>query len=246
MALSKQKFYEYSGYTSDNINPLAVDYFLSVFNTRLEQALGYRFTTVAQTESDKHNYYAENNYTAQSFISIGAWQESGLTLKLGSRDQSEETSLSSTALVLGKDYELFRFASGYSRIPTAITTAVNPVVAVKLLCTRMTTSDMLRVYGTWGFSNSLPKDLEYFLYIALKNALEINQSSSDSFVAGGSGLGGGAAVSIREYTTAVTFASSQVTYDAAKQYFENFLNTPTAYQMLMPYRISFTQQITQI
>lgn len=238
MALTKTNFYNYSGYNSTTVNDLAVDYLLSTFQELLEEQLGYVFSLLNVVEEDKHNFFVENT-DFQEFISIGAWQDSGLTIKKGEYDKSNLSALTTSPLILGQDYELFRFKTGFKKLPKSLAKA-NPAVAIKLYCP-LYHNEFLRIYGTWGFSNGLPADLEYLIYTALKNAIEYNDSTGKNFENGGSGGGSGSVSSIREYTTSVTFSSSEKSQDFARNYFLDFLNTPNARAIIARYELQFNQ-----
>lgn len=238
MSLTKTSFYNYSGYSASTVNDQAVDYFLTTFQELIEEKLGYVFSINAVTESDKFNYFVKNT-DYQNFIIIGAWQESGLTIKQGSYDDSNSTNIVGDPLVEGQDYELFRFKTGYQKLPASLGKD-NPVVAIKLYC-NILEGEFLRIYGNWGFSNGLPDDLCYLLYTALKNAIEYNDSTTNSFLAGGSGAGGGAVEKIKEYTTAVDFSRDEESRAFARNYFLDFLNSPNATKLMNKYLINFEQ-----
>lgn len=245
MTFTAQDFYSISGYCNSDISNESVEFFLEAFFDIVNRSLGYKFTTATVTESDKINYPIENYLIGQNFVSITPWQEAGLTVKIGDITESNEPTLASPPLVLGKDYDLFRFATGFQKLPPTVIKD-NPVVAIKLLNTSLWSSSMLRVYGTWGFSNTIPSDIKMFIYTSLKIALEINTSSTNSLQSGGSGISSGAISLVQEYTTKIEFnkASSEL-LGSLLTYFTDVMSTDSAQALLLPYKIQFTGQIFQ-
>lgn len=238
MSLTKTAFYNYSGYSDSTVNGQAVDFFLSNFQEQIEERLGYVFSINQVQESDKFNYFKENT-DYQSFITIGAWQAENLTIKKGSGSDSELSTLTSDVLVLGTDYYLYKFKTGLQKLPSTLNKD-NPVVGVCLDCP-LSGDDFLRIYGNWGYSNGLPDDLCMLIYTAVKNAIEYNDSTTNSFLAGGSGSGSGAISEIKEYTTQVKFETNDSILESARNYFLDFLSSPHAIRLLNRYMLKFNQ-----
>jgi hypothetical protein len=243
MALTVEEFYNISGYTNTNISQASVEFFLSSFTEIIEKNLGYRLTTATVVEADKINYPAQNKIIAQSFFSVGAWQEAGLVVKVGSVFDSDLNTLTSSPLILGVDYDLFRFVTGFQRLPPTIVKP-NPVVGIKLLGRALSPSYMLRLYGTWGFDVDIPLDIKMLIYTSLKTALEINQAGTTYLQAGGGGLSSGSLAMVQEYTTKVQFNQNDL-LTPLLEYFTDFLSTKAAQTVLMPYKISFDSQLYQ-
>lgn len=245
MALTAKDFYAISGYCNSDLSYESVQFFLDAFTDTVNRSLGYRLVTAPVTESDKINYPAENYLIAQNFFSVGAWQETGLTVKIGDVEDSNKSVLPNDVLVLGQDYDVFRFATGFQRLPPTVNQD-NPVVGIKLINEALSPNTMLRLYGTWGFSNTMPNDIKMFIYTSLKTALEINTSGTNALQSGGSGLSSGAIALVQEYTTRVEFnKSSSNLLGYLLTYFTDIMATDAARSVLLPYKIQFTQQIFQ-
>lgn len=241
MALTKTAFYAYSGLSSSDVNDNAATYFLATFQEILEKKLGYRFSLQPVVETDRLNEVNDSTAPLQ-FVKVGAWQESGLSVKKGCHDETETSTLSSDPLVEGQDYLLFRYESGYKRLPLGITKP-NPVVGIKLLCGYLGNGDFLRLYGTWGFSNAIPVDLEYFLYTALKNAIQFNDSDTNGHLES-DGAAIGAVKAIKDQTTSITFGGGgDQAYAYARDYFTNFIDSPAGQKALAPYLMSLEKTI---
>jgi len=245
MPFSTQEFYAVSGYCNNDIPTEAVEFYLASFSEMVEKALGYRLTTAPVVELDKINYPSNNHVIAQNFFSIGAWQEAGLTIKIGKIDETDSNIVSGSPLVLGTDYDVFRFATGYQKLPPSIVRS-NPVVGIRLLHRALPEDYMLRIWGTWGFGTDIPQDIKMFIYSSLTIALEVNQAGTNSLQSGGSGLASGAVAGIQEYTTKIEFnKSSSNLLGFLLTYFTDMMSTDAARSILLPYKIQFKQQIYQ-
>lgn len=240
MSITKEEFYNYSGYNSTTVNDLAVDFFLTSFQESLEKKLKYQFSLATVLETDKFNYFSENS-NGEDFILINAWQEDNLTFKISGVENKEVDTLSESPLD-ASEYQVFRVLTQYSKLPTSVIPRPNPVVAIKLK-EKLLPNQFLRVYGTWGYSEGMPASLRFLIYTALKNAIEYNESTTKSLLSGGSGAGGGAVQSVKTYTTSVMFISNLEAQDSAKAYFLNFLDTPYSHLVLKQYTNYFEKMI---
>lgn len=108
---------------------------------------------VSVVESDCQNYSTANTF-GTNFVPIGAWQETGLTIKKTSLENSHKTTLSESQLTLGNDYALWYGFKG-RKIPGKNM----PVTAIKLY-RGLFQGEVLRVYGTYGWQEGYPADIK--------------------------------------------------------------------------------------
>jgi hypothetical protein len=112
-------------------------------------------TTV--TEANCINYKTQN-YNGSDFISISAWQPTGLTIKLTDEENQNLASLTESPLVLGQDYILWYGFKG-DKIPGLTL----PVTAIKLISRGISRSQILRIYGTYGWQAGYPLEVQQAL-----------------------------------------------------------------------------------
>jgi hypothetical protein len=131
------------------------------------------------TEADCINYFPVGS-RGLSFISIGAWQPTGLTFKITDTKNKDLASLTETALVLGTDYTLWYGKNG-NKTPGK----TEPVTAIKLLNKYLGTNECLRVYGTYGWSTDFPNDIKPILIRIISDlASEANSIAQSDGVGG--------------------------------------------------------------
>lgn len=130
-------------------------------------------------ESDCINYFPVGT-NGLYFISIGAWQPTGLSFKITDEKNKDLVSLTETALVLGTDYTLW-----YGKNGTKTPGKTEPVTAIKLLNRGVSTNQCLRVYGTYGWSTDYPADIKYILIRIISDL-----ASEAMNVASNDGMGG--------------------------------------------------------
>jgi hypothetical protein len=131
------------------------------------------------TQADCINYFPVGS-RGLSFISIGAWQPTGLTFKITDTKNKDLASLTETALVLGTDYTLWYGKTG-SKTPGK----TEPVTAIKLLNKYLGTDECLRVYGTYGWSTEFPNDIKPILIRIISDlASEANSIAQSDGVGG--------------------------------------------------------------
>ena len=131
-----------------------IDIVTTEADLQLNNIFASPFSTV--TEADCQNYGTQNTF-GSSFISIGAWQKTGLTLKKTTKDKSETTSLSETPLTLGSDYNLW-FGFKGKKIPSLNL----PVTGIQLSC-KLGLNEVLRVYGIYGWQQGYPSGVKQAL-----------------------------------------------------------------------------------
>lgn len=239
MAITKEQFYSYSGYSDETVNGSAVDFFLYTFQEMVEQELNFVFSLNSVLEEDKYNFFAKNS-DSQNYITIGAWQESGLTIKKGSYPDEQAGTLLSDPLVEGVNYRIYRALTGFEKTPV---NKDNPVICIYLFTPLIANIEFVRVYGVWGYSNGVPKDIAYLLYTAIKNAVEYNDSTTQSLLSGGGGASGGAIQKIKEYTTQTDFVIDVDSRNFARNYFLDFLSTENAQKILRKYKVKIKQSV---
>lgn len=126
------------------------------------------------SEADCINYTTQN-FNGSNFISISAWQPTGLTIKLAGEEDQNLASLTETPLVLGEDYTLWYGFKG-GKIPGKTL----PVTAIKLLYRRLCRREILRVYGTYGWQAGYPLDLQQALANVIVSLANYAQNSNIS------------------------------------------------------------------
>lgn len=179
--------------------------------------------TIAETA--KQNYYISNS-TGSDFVPIGAWQETGLNIKLTNRDNANTATLSESPLALGKDYDVFVGFYG-TRIPGIS----QPVTAIKLLNRRLYPNEVLRVYGTYGWQAGYPIDLK----VAIINV--IMDLSSVAYNQATSGLPTGL-TRIKSMTTEME-TSDEVAKDMRKE--RDFMQNPMLSRLIFKYQKILTE-----
>jgi hypothetical protein len=214
MSLTVSSFLTYSGYTSENVN---IDYLTRLLDTIseiIEEELGTLFTLVEinSVNPDPMFRYIDVPGHNLDFIRIGAWQATGLNISIGTYG-TQVPSL--TNLVLNRDYTLKYYQD------RALPGHANPVVAIRLIgnqyggyysgwyggSNKLDAESFLRITGTLGWSNGLPKRLEDLIYEIVKTKLERNQNMTQS---------GGKGVANSEKSVRLTFSYSSGSEDLNK------------------------------
>jgi hypothetical protein len=181
-------------------------------------------TTV--TESNCINYKTQN-YNGSNFISISAWQPGSLTIKLTDEKNQNLASLTETALVLGEDYTLWYGFKG-QKIPGLTL----PATAIKLLNRRLGYSEILRVYGTYGWQVGYPLELQQ----ALSNVI----ISLANFANNNTLLG---ATRVKDLSTEIEF--SDILAEKLRDQARLLLNDPAFSNIVAKY-LNATQQTVTI
>lgn len=145
MALSlidKTTLYGYMGITSSDVNDTYVTALVAAVNAMAEQYLGDIF----ELQESQTVKYEANNHPV--FIVIGAWQETGLVVKRGHREDESDLD----TLTKGEDYDLVKLDNDYPN-------RTAPIVAIKLVGAGLTDREFLQIEGTQGYLDSVPAEL---------------------------------------------------------------------------------------
>lgn len=186
------------------------------------------FSTVA--EGDCQNYQTQNA-SGSNFISIGAWQDSNITIKKAQYDKEQEAVLTESALELGKDYTYWYGFSG-RKIP-----GINlPVTAVKLSCP-IGRYEFLRVYGTYGWQQGYPADVRQ----ALVNVI-ISLAGYANSTAQYGGLSG--ITRVKDMTTEVEVGETMA--QQLREQARSFLNDPVFFGIIQKYRYATNEGLSVI
>lgn len=182
------------------------------------------------TEADCQNYGTQNTF-GSSFISIGAWQKTGLTLKKTTKDKSEITSLSETPLTLGSDYNLWYGFKG-KKIPS-----INlPVTGIQLSY-KLGLNEILRVYGTYGWQAGYPSDVKQ----ALVNVI-ISLAGYANSTAQFGGING--MTRVKDMTTEVEIDAGMA--EQLRTQARSFLNDPVFQEIITKYNLVTEETISVI
>lgn len=139
----------------------------NIVSEEIDIALNNIFASPLATvlETDKVNYSTANT-SGSTFISIGAWQEDGLTIKIAENTKAHTDTLTEDTLVLGTDYNLWYGWQGNKIIGKTL-----PVTRIQLLKKRLSRNEIVRVYGTYGWQAGYPNDvLEAIAQVAVELA----------------------------------------------------------------------------
>lgn len=162
---------------SDELIQQYMDIVTEMVNEDLDNIFPETFPTI--TEADCINYFPVGS-RGLSFISIGAWQPTGLTFKITDSKNKDVASLTETPLILGTDYTLW-----YGKNGTKTPGKTEPVTAIKLLNKYLATNECLRVYGTYGWSTEYPADIKPILIRIISDL-----ASEANSIAQSDGMGG--------------------------------------------------------
>jgi hypothetical protein len=205
-----------------------IDIVTEVADLELNNIFPNPLPTIA--ESDCINYGTENTF-GSNFISIGAWQETGLTIKQTTKDKQHDNVLSENPLTIGKDYTFW-----YGKTGKKIPGKTLPVTAVKLTC-GLQKYEILRVSGTYGWATTYPADIKTILSnVVISLATYANNTSLNGGVSGLS--------RIRDMTTEI-----EMSEDMAKQLRDqarNFLLDPAYSDIITSYKYATEQTISII
>lgn len=227
-AFTFEQFVQRTGANIATLNQEQVEYYIETFTDMLDNALGYIFTTTAVEESDLINYGTENQY-GSTFVSIGAWQESGLTIKRVNYDEFHTASLTQTALTLGSDYRLYYSPNG-TKIPGQ-TQAITAIILFHALKRR----EGLRVYGTHGYSNGYPTDAQNLILAmvnkVIKYASTLNRTNSPVLP-----------LSEKDLSSSITL--QQVNIDDLETIYYNYLNSDEGQRIIRKYQLLTQETIS--
>jgi len=185
-------------------------------------------TVVAET--DKINYSTQNTF-GSNFILISAWQESGLTIKRTSQDNQHTATLTESPLVLGTDYTLWYGFKGY-KIP-AMTL---PITAIKLNF-GLSSSEVLRVYGTYGWQAGYPNDVQQVIANVVVSLSGYATSQANN--GGETGY-----TRIKSMTTEIEMSEAMA--EKTRNEARDFLKDPALQSILNKYLLATQQSITII
>jgi hypothetical protein len=217
----------------DSISDGLLTKYLEIVTTEADLQLNNIFADplTPVVESDCINYKTQNA-NGSNFISISAWQQTGLTIKLTDEENQNLASLTESPLVLGQDYILWYGFKG-SKIPGKTL----PVTAIKLLCRKLHRSEILRVYGTYGWQISYPLELQQ----ALANVI-VSLASYANAQAELNGISGQRR--IKDLTTEIEFSDEMS--KLLREQAQLLMNNPSFVGIIAKYTNIFEQTVTVI
>lgn len=217
-----------TGQLPDALLQKYIDIVTSEADLAFENIFANPLSTV--TEADCINF-TTNNTWGSSYVAIRAWQETVLTIKRIRIDDQHKTSLAEVPLVLGDDYALYYGWKG-NKIPGKPL----PVTNIILFC-RLHPSEVLRVYGTYGWQAGYPKDVEAIItQIIADMAMYAQQYVSTGGVT--------ALTRIKSMTTELEQGSQLA--EKLRNYARNFMDDPAYQAILNKYRNVTENQLTVI
>jgi len=193
---------------------------------QIEREIGTLFNLVQVDESNPDPFYRKRDLrgTNMDIRSIGAWQPSNLNISIGCLGYPTFSNL-----VIGSDCELIPFGGLFlpgKQIPV-IAIHFNRIVR---------DSEIIRITGTYGFSNGWPADLEMMLYNIIKTKFNLNNHTS-KFGSEGQIL------ELRSQSLTVRKELSEGGKDYATNMANSIMNVPEIKKTLNTYKNMLRQQI---
>lgn len=206
--------------------------YIDIVTTEADLALKNIFASPFSviTEANCINYETQNTF-GSNFISIGAWQKTGLTIKKTTKDKKEIASLSETPLTLGSDYNFWYGFKG-KQIP-----GLNlPVTAIQLTC-KLAYGEVLRVYGTYGWQQGYPSGVKQ----ALVNVI-ISLAGYANSTAQFGGING--ITRVKDMTTEIEMDAGMA--EQLRIQARNLLNDPVFQEIVNKYNLVTEESISVI
>lgn len=229
MAITVTEVRNLTFYTTSQVSDSQIQSYLDYVEGMINQDLGNIFTTTTITEADCYNYETNNTH-GSLVISIGAWQESGLSVKRIDIEDKHNTAPADNTLTLGTDYVL-HYAINNQKIPTV----TNPVTAIELISWGLHRHELLRVWGTYGWGNDYPSDVKYMIIQLVGDLLGYALSKSRY---GGAGV----AKSEKDLTSQVTYELPSA--NNLRDYLLNIYSNPSYQDILLKYRMLTQNSLT--
>lgn len=228
LTLAQFKTYANYDFTFTSNQDAFVSWVLEGINDQIEAEVGgiFNLTQVDSTSSDPDFKYLDYKGHNMSVVTIGAWQPGNLTVQVGSiTDPANLTTCS-----LNSDYTLIRFYS--NMLPGRS----NPVTAIRFNGI-VTGTTLIRVTGTYGFSNGLPFDLESLLYNAVKSKFNLNNETTENPYTG-------RVDSLRSETLSESYEVRDEDAGYARKITMNIMAVPVIRSTLNKYKQSFNQVVS--
>lgn len=153
-----------------------ISWYIDSLDNWLTREVGALFTLTNSTQK----YWGTHG--GESFIQVGAWQSSGLTIKRG-----QQNSTTPSDLILNKDYYLVK-----------VPNETEPVYGIRLACP-LADFEFIEVSGNKGWSADIPFDLQVAMDGMITSQIQKVISSSQGINSGNAAAG---------YTTIQTEESS--------------------------------------
>jgi len=187
------------------------------------------FTVV--TEADCINYGTQNTF-GTNFVSIRAWQDELLTIKLIDVTKASETTLTEPILEIGKHYRLWYGKNG-SKIPGLAL----PVTHIELFG-GLGSSQLLRVAGKYGWQVGYPEDVKNALISIIVDVANYANNFANTANSGSNE----AIIRIKSLSTEKQADVQLLTM--LRDQTKNFMNNPLYLFILSKYRSLTTQGFT--
>ena len=153
--LSKVDFYNYTGFTSTDINDLLLAKIIDNSNSIINKGLGELFNF----QTDYVKYFQPSN--SKSVFAIGWWQRTALAVSL--IKNGNETVLNETNYIL-------KYEDDHEKV-------FGLVLRYQNLCEK----DEIKLKGTFGYSNGFPEELNFLsieIYKIIKKAILEDQNET--------------------------------------------------------------------
>jgi hypothetical protein len=199
-------------------------YLLTQINDIIQQEIGVLFSLVSvnSLQANPDLQYMDFPGNNLDYVTgIGAWQKTGLVVKLGAYPFNNLNTLQT--LLIDQNYRLVRFKerilSGYP----------NPVIGIRLINQKLYPNQFLRLTGTYGWSNGMPADLENLFYEIIKTKFEYNRNMS---ISGGAGFSTG----LRSLTLSESYSFSPELIKRSRELAFDPANNPDVNRIINNYK----------
>lgn len=231
--LTAEQFLNRTSFVCADVNQKYLNYIITALQNTIESGLGTLFSLTTINEANADYPHIDIPGSNLDYIKIGAWQKTGLTVKIGYYGTASPTL---TTLQETRDYRLVRYRD------VVTSTQPNPVVALRLIGTQYTglspeysenysqklnTEAFLRVTGTYGWSDGLPSDVEIYLMGILTQHIA-QAGLTDSFA------GKGQVTSEKDMTSSITIKT--LDYDTLDKMLKNIMTDPAFQSLMNKYR----------
>ena len=173
LTLAQFKVYANLNTPLDANQEVFVSDMLANINEQIERETGALFKLVTIDDSNPDPRFKKRDVQGcnLNILMIGAWQQAGLTVQVGSRFGKNNMRLLTSEV----DYNVIPFDNAY------LPGYDYPIVGLEFP-RRIRDNEVIRLTGTYGFSNGLPADLQQLLY-QIANRSDYNRHMSTNILA---------------------------------------------------------------
>lgn len=229
LTLSQFKVYANLSTPLDANQEVFVSDVLEGVNSQIEREIGTLFNLVTIDESNPDPRFKKRDVPGCNLdiLMIGAWQPTGLTVQIGSRFGKNDMSL----LVSEVDYNVLPFDNSY------LPGYDYPIVGLEFSRV-IRDCEIIRLTGTYGFSNGMPWDLEQLIYKIAKTLFLENYLTTEN-------MGQAEITEIKSETLSVKRDQSNTSHsDFSRSMATNILSVPEVRKMINKYKNLLRQSVT--